>query len=43
MFDEPLTTFTDAEVARMDLRYYNAEIHRAAFILPQFAKKALLM
>jgi spermidine synthase len=23
------------------LRYYNAEVHRAAFVLPQFAKDAL--
>jgi spermidine synthase len=23
------------------LRYYNADIHKAAFVLPQFAKKAL--
>lgn len=27
----------------MDLKYYNPEIHRASFILPEFAKKVLLV
>lgn len=27
----------------MDLKYYNPEIHRASFILPEFAKKVLLI
>lgn len=40
-FKEPLRTITDAEAQAMDLKYYNSEIHRAAFVLPQFAKKAL--
>lgn len=25
----------------MDLKYYNPEIHRASFILPEFARKVL--
>ena len=25
----------------MELRYYNAEIHKTAFTLPQFAKKVI--
>jgi len=29
------------EIADEDLKYYNKEIHKAAFVLPQFAKKAL--
>lgn len=24
---------------KLDLKYYNADIHRSAFILPQFARK----
>lgn len=27
----------------MDLKYYNPDIHRASFILPEFAKKVLLI
>ena len=25
----------------MELRYYNAEVHKTAFTLPQFAKKVI--
>ncbi|KAK2138885.1 hypothetical protein NP493_6973g00002 [Ridgeia piscesae] len=25
----------------MKLRYYNADVHRASFVLPQFAKEVL--
>lgn len=42
MFEKPLKDFTEEEIEQIGLRYYNADIHRAAFILPQFAKKALL-
>jgi spermidine synthase len=38
-FSEPLRVFTEKELDDLKLRYYNADIHRAAFILPQFAKK----
>ena len=27
----------------MELRYYNVDVHKAAFILPQFAKKVILV
>lgn len=27
------------EMENMDLRYYNTEIHKASFILPEFARK----
>ena len=29
------------EIERSKMRYYNSEIHRAAFILPQFARQVL--
>ena len=40
-FDNPVTLFTDEELEKMELRYYNAEIHKTAFTLPQFAKKVI--
>lgn len=40
-FREPLKTYTDEELNQMKLRYYNSDIHRACFCLPQFAKKEL--
>jgi spermidine synthase len=36
----PLRSWT-AEEEEEKCRYYNAEIHKASFILPTFAKKAL--
>lgn len=41
-FEEPLKRFTEQELKQMGLRYYNTDIHKAAFILPQFAKNELL-
>lgn len=38
---EPATTFSLEEIDRMNLRYYTSDIHRAAFVLPRFAAKAL--
>ncbi|XP_064611493.1 spermidine synthase-like [Liolophura sinensis] len=40
-FKEPLRKFSEAEIKQLGLRYYNVEIHKAAFVLPQFAKEAL--
>jgi spermidine synthase len=37
---EPVRSFTP-EQEDAQLRYYNKEIHRAAFVLPTFARKAL--
>ncbi|CEG72067.1 Putative Spermidine synthase [Rhizopus microsporus] len=37
---EPLRKFTPEQEDKL-LRYYSADMHKAAFILPQFAKKAL--
>lgn len=36
----PLRSFTPEQEDKL-CRYYNSEIHKAAFVLPQFAKKAL--
>lgn len=38
-FKEPLRVFTDDEKEKLELKYYNEEVHRSAFMLPQFAKK----
>jgi len=40
-FKEPLRIFSDEDLDKMKLRYYNADVHRAAFVLPRFARRAL--
>jgi spermidine synthase len=37
---KPLRTFTEEEEENL-FRYYNGDIHKAAFVLPNFAKLAL--
>ncbi len=37
---KPLRTWSPEEEAKL-CRYYNAEIHKASFILPTFAAQAL--
>ncbi|OAC97623.1 hypothetical protein MUCCIDRAFT_157599 [Mucor lusitanicus CBS 277.49] len=37
---EPLRKFSPEQEDKL-CRYYNSEVHKAAFVLPQFAKKAL--
>lgn len=39
--EEPAKTFTEAELDKMNLRYYSSKIHRSAFTLPRFVEKAL--
>ena len=31
--------FSDGEKEKLELKYYNEDVHRSAFHLPQFAKK----
>ena len=38
-FQEPVRKFSSEEMIKLKLQYYNADIHRSAFVLPQFAKK----
>ncbi|XP_016073377.1 PREDICTED: spermidine synthase [Miniopterus natalensis] len=40
-FREPVRQLTQKQVEQMQLRYYNSDVHRAAFVLPEFARKAL--
>lgn len=40
-FKEPLRIFSEPELDSFNLHYYSAEVHRAAFVLPRFARKAL--
>ncbi|CAD6196676.1 unnamed protein product [Caenorhabditis auriculariae] len=37
----PARELTDDDVRGMKLRFYNSQVHRAAFVLPQFVKAAL--
>ena len=39
MFEEPTRLVSDEEATKMNLRYYDSQIHKAAFILPRFARK----
>ena len=39
MFESPLRSLSDSQVEEMKLKFYNSDIHRAAFALPQFVKK----
>lgn len=38
-FKEPVRKFTLEEEIKLKLQYYNADVHRSAFVLPQFARK----
>lgn len=40
-FKEPTKVFNDTELDQMNMKYYNDQVHRAAFILPRFIRKAL--
>lgn len=40
-FKEPTKVFNDTELDQMNMKYYNDQVHRAAFILPRFITKAL--
>jgi spermidine synthase len=40
-FKEPLRVLSPEQVKNMKLRYYNSDVHRASFVLPQFAQEAL--
>lgn len=38
---EPKLKFTAEELDKYKLKYYNSEIHKSCFVLPNFAKKVL--
>ncbi|XP_005100180.2 spermidine synthase [Aplysia californica] len=40
-FENPVRALTSDQVTEFNLRYYNSDIHKSAFKLPQFAHKAL--
>ncbi|XP_061690186.1 spermidine synthase isoform X1 [Syngnathoides biaculeatus] len=40
-FWKPVKELSKAELESMNLKYYNTEIHKAAFVLPEFARKVL--
>lgn len=40
-FKEPERTLSEEETENMKLKYYNSSIHKASFVLPQFAKNVL--
>ncbi|CAK7295684.1 Spermidine synthase [Vulpes lagopus] len=40
-FQKPVQQLTQKQVEQMQLKYYNSDVHQAAFVLPEFARKAL--
>uniref|UniRef100_A0A3Q1HIF8 Spermidine synthase n=1 Tax=Acanthochromis polyacanthus TaxID=80966 RepID=A0A3Q1HIF8_9TELE len=38
-FKEPVKALSKEEMENMNLKYYNPEIHKASFVLPEFARK----
>ncbi|XP_065837121.1 spermidine synthase-like [Oscarella lobularis] len=40
-FEEPLRKITNEEINAMGLKYYNTDVHRASFVLPEFTRKIL--
>jgi spermidine synthase len=38
---EPHHKFTTEEIDELKFRYYTSDVHKAAFVLPRFAEKAL--
>uniref|UniRef100_UPI0037E8D127 spermidine synthase-like n=1 Tax=Semicossyphus pulcher TaxID=241346 RepID=UPI0037E8D127 len=40
-FKEPLDNLSKQEIEDMEFKYYNSKIHKASFVLPEFARKAL--
>ncbi|XP_046618135.1 spermidine synthase [Neodiprion virginianus] len=42
-FKEPVQKFSEKELDDMKIRYYSANVHRAAFVLPRFVAKELLI
>lgn len=41
VFETPQLTFSRQEEEQMNLRYYNSDVHKAAFVLPTFVKYKL--
>lgn len=39
--NEPVQRYTTSEVDSLGFRYYTSDVHKAAFVLPRFAEKAL--
>uniref|UniRef100_A0A3Q1BKX8 Spermidine synthase n=1 Tax=Amphiprion ocellaris TaxID=80972 RepID=A0A3Q1BKX8_AMPOC len=40
-FKDPVKALSKEEMENMNLKYYNPEIHKASFVLPEFARKVL--
>ncbi|CAL4156919.1 unnamed protein product [Meganyctiphanes norvegica] len=40
-FKDPITVWGEADADDLPLKYYNADIHRASFVMPSFMRKAL--
>lgn len=39
---QPARVLSEEEIEKMGLRFYNSQVHSAAFVLPQFIKKVIL-
>ena len=43
MFESPVRVLSQSQVEQMNLKFYNSDIHRASFALPQFVKKVCVI
>ena len=43
MFESPVRVLSQSQVQQMNLKFYNSDIHRASFALPQFVKKVCVI
>ena len=43
MFEDPVREVSEDEADKLGLRYYDSEVHKAAFSLPQFMKQVRFM
>ena len=41
VFESPVRVLSESQVEQMNLNFYNSDIHRASFALPQFVKKVV--
>ena len=41
VFESPVRVLSESQVELMNLNFYNSDIHRASFALPQFVKKVV--
>lgn len=42
-FSNPIHVWDESDAEKLDLKYYNSDVHRAAFVMPNAFQKVLLL